>query len=423
MTPPAWTSLVTGVNPGRHNIFGFSQPVGSQMRIVNRILRKAPPVWDNLEGECVKVVVNVPMTYPVSKINGCIVADSLTLVREGEWVWPKEEQAHLERLGYDACLMSHISEVRGPRQLEASTEVRGEVFLQLEEKYQPCFSMVVFSETDWVQHIFPNNVKYISSVYKRVDRFLGKLLSILERDSQIMIVSDHGFRVAKRKFFVNNWLSRIGLLKVNNLESARTRIIGKVTSQAAVLLPLAVRTTPRHIRERLAPRVFSPADHLTSIAGVYHSGWDLGQYLRLYLTDSERERYETIYTELVRSSESLVDTATGTRPILRVLRKSDIYSGQFVVSAPDFVLELDPLYSGNEKILNSTESFLDYTIGIHRREGIFIAKWINSQEYVARKESLGEIDICDVAPTIAQVFGKNMRSDGQALSLFSTSHS
>lgn len=424
MTPPAWTTMVTGVNPGRHNVFGFSQPSGHTVRLTNGANRRAPAVWELLDHECTKLIVNVPMSYPARPLNGCTIADSLTLVKEGDWAWPKEEKRRLLEQGYAHCLLSHIAEVKDLSQLVTSTKIRGKVFLDLMTRYPSCFSMIVFSETDWVQHIFPENIEATSEVYREIDRFVGEILPKLEKESVLMLVSDHGFRIAKRKFFVNNWLAQHDLLKIESRqESPFGRIVSTIAGRVGPLLPTILRVTPRRLRERIAPGVFSPVEHLASIRGVYHAGWDLGQYLRLYITEGERGSYEEIHQRLVALSQTLKDESTGRRTILRVLRKGEIYSGPFVISAPDFILDLDPQYSGNERVFKSESVFLDYTVGVHRKEGLFIAKWHDSDSNLF-DEHIGEIDICDVAPTIARIFGKTISSDGRIIqSLLTRVHS
>lgn len=63
----AWTNYMTGVNPGKHGVFGlverhpdpFSVIIPSSMDI------KAPTLWETLGRGGVKVgVMNVPMTFP-----------------------------------------------------------------------------------------------------------------------------------------------------------------------------------------------------------------------------------------------------------------------------------------------------------------------------------------------------------------------
>src|SRR5918992_2721943 len=51
-TPPGWTSIFTGVNPGRHGIFGFT--LGNAQRndgLVRLDKVKAPALWNVLNAQ------------------------------------------------------------------------------------------------------------------------------------------------------------------------------------------------------------------------------------------------------------------------------------------------------------------------------------------------------------------------------------
>jgi predicted AlkP superfamily phosphohydrolase/phosphomutase len=56
----AWSSIITGNNPGEHGIFGFMDllPDSYKMRFPNFSDLKAPPFWDQWEGK--SVIINVP---------------------------------------------------------------------------------------------------------------------------------------------------------------------------------------------------------------------------------------------------------------------------------------------------------------------------------------------------------------------------
>src|SRR5262252_6541434 len=50
-TFPAWTSLVTGVNPGRHGVLDFSERVPGtyRVRFVNGSWRRVPALWSRFD--------------------------------------------------------------------------------------------------------------------------------------------------------------------------------------------------------------------------------------------------------------------------------------------------------------------------------------------------------------------------------------
>ncbi|MDO8141482.1 MAG: alkaline phosphatase family protein, partial [Candidatus Brocadiales bacterium] len=76
VTPPAWTSLVTGKNPGKHGIFDFYGYTtnGYERPIINSQAIKAKTLWNILsEGGKSVGIINVPLTYPPEKVNGFLI--------------------------------------------------------------------------------------------------------------------------------------------------------------------------------------------------------------------------------------------------------------------------------------------------------------------------------------------------------------
>ena len=97
MSPVAWSSFQTGVNPGKHNIFDFltrdektylpvlsSSVIGSPKRALNlgkyqipvgkpelRLMRKSKPFWCLLdERNIFSSILRIPITFPPEKFNG-----------------------------------------------------------------------------------------------------------------------------------------------------------------------------------------------------------------------------------------------------------------------------------------------------------------------------------------------------------------
>ena len=75
VTPVAWSSFVTGKNPGKHGVFGFERSEGLT---VNSCSIKSLKIWDILSYYGLRsCVLYVPMTYPVEPINGIMISDPL----------------------------------------------------------------------------------------------------------------------------------------------------------------------------------------------------------------------------------------------------------------------------------------------------------------------------------------------------------
>src|SRR3954465_12365411 len=72
LTPLAWTTMVTGVNAGRHGIWDFSRrdASGYRLELVNGSDARAPALWHRLAAAGRRVgVVNVPFTWPAPDVD------------------------------------------------------------------------------------------------------------------------------------------------------------------------------------------------------------------------------------------------------------------------------------------------------------------------------------------------------------------
>jgi predicted AlkP superfamily phosphohydrolase/phosphomutase len=80
-TPPAWTSAVTGVNPGRHGIYGFyagnAQSERQELMHAGRI--RAPTLWDMANSQGLRAgIYNLPLSYPPRPLEGWMVSGMMT---------------------------------------------------------------------------------------------------------------------------------------------------------------------------------------------------------------------------------------------------------------------------------------------------------------------------------------------------------
>ena len=97
---PAWSTIATGVDPGRHGIFYFDERVPGTYgrRIINAERRAAPTLWRMCSEAGKRVlVVNVPISYPAEAVNGILVA-GLGRERAGRFSWKAAARAVAEAL-------------------------------------------------------------------------------------------------------------------------------------------------------------------------------------------------------------------------------------------------------------------------------------------------------------------------------------
>jgi predicted AlkP superfamily phosphohydrolase/phosphomutase len=191
VTPIAWTSMVTGVNPGKHGIFGFRK--GD--RLINSQNKKAKELWDYAKS----IVINVPMTYPARPIDGVMITGMMTpTIDSAGAVFPESERAYLKKVDYVIEPEIKLSEIK------KSLEIRTKIAHYYAQNYNWQLFFHVFREFDVLQHFFwGQDLRY----YRIVDTLLGELQEKFP-DSFFMIVSDHGFTHVDKTFNLERWLKK-----------------------------------------------------------------------------------------------------------------------------------------------------------------------------------------------------------------------
>ena len=115
ITAVAWSSFMTGKNPGKHGIFEFKRKGGGSTRelAVNASFRDGPAIWDLLGAAGKRVIVhNFPCTYPPADVNGLMIADFMTPRGKRDFTYP-------------ASLLGEIESEFGPYRLHLSQTYTG----------------------------------------------------------------------------------------------------------------------------------------------------------------------------------------------------------------------------------------------------------------------------------------------------------
>ena len=75
VTPTAWSSFLTGLNPAGHGIFNFSSnPNRAPQRVESAASRSGSPLWRPLGAAGIRsAFVTIPFTYPPEPIDGVVV--------------------------------------------------------------------------------------------------------------------------------------------------------------------------------------------------------------------------------------------------------------------------------------------------------------------------------------------------------------
>ncbi len=234
ITIPAWMVLSTGKTPGELGLYGFRhRKPGSydEVYIANSRLVKHDTIWDKTGRSGGRsIVVGVPPTFPPRPIKGYMVSCFITPGPDKQYTWPPTLKRELEDvLGsqyiFDVVYRSEEKDkVKQELWRLAEVQFRAVRHLAKTRKWDLLFYMHI--GTDRVHHAFwkyydEKHHKYkpgnpyedvIPEYYKLVDREIGKLLEVIPRDTNIIVVSDHGAKAMKGAFAINQWLEENGYL-------------------------------------------------------------------------------------------------------------------------------------------------------------------------------------------------------------------
>jgi predicted AlkP superfamily phosphohydrolase/phosphomutase len=454
ITPCAWSSFMTGKNPGRHGLFDFVEPNrdGHGLRFTNASFRDGESLWACLSRHGRRVgVVNVPMTYPPEPVNGFLISGLDTPHEYSPFMYPVEVRQELKQAGIRYRIdQQHLGAMRTDdrrrQQLEdifAAESARTAAFRHLHRGRRCQFRMIVYGATDQVQHHFwhfmddkhdkhdPLGAKEfqhaIRDTYVHLDRELGLLLSDGDEDTVVIIMSDHGFGpTSNLRVRLNQVLHDAGLLKFDEPVpggGALRKLAGWLDGRLRSTLSADMKRTlaglfPR-LRtwfENLDEAKIDWAHTAAFVNETYRSSpavW-LNGSASLGAVEQEKllQRVEEALT-------TLVDPTTGKQVISRCYRPHEIYEGSHTDRAPHvlpswwedgFLLEQSiPGPNAPSSIERSTtpiQGGVEFAAS-HRLDGVFIA----SGGPVRAGAVLKSPRIIDVAPTVLYLMGVPVPAD------------
>jgi len=218
----AWSSVITGTNPGQHGIFGFTDLAAGSYRLCfpNYAHLKIRPFWEQDQSRRA-IIINVPSTYPVRPMNGVHIAGFVAPSLD-KTVYPPEWRDRLAAMEYEVDVDSstaHQSTDLFLRKLDQSLEKRMQVAISLIEEPWDTF-MLVFTGTDRLLHFLwaalqdeahPFHDRVVS-YFGKVDRSIEMLVERLGDDVPLVMLSDHGFEHLQCQVNINYVLRREGFL-------------------------------------------------------------------------------------------------------------------------------------------------------------------------------------------------------------------
>jgi len=308
----AWSSIITGTNPGRHGIFGFTDLADNSYRLKfpNFNDLREEPFWESACGK--SVIINVPSTYPVKRMNGVHISGFVS-IDINKSVYPPSIIPQLEKLDYRLDVDSEKAHKDLDLFLEdldktLTARIKAAEFLWDYTDWQ-CF-MLTFTGTDRLMHFLYDAYQDRSHRYhqdfvnhfRRIDEAIGEIVSKTGGNDLIIMLSDHGFERLEKNVYVNKLLAEAGFL---NFKSGTAPALENIDPGARAF-------------------ALDPARIYLNRKGIYPQG-GLGP-----------DEVESCLSDL----ESFFSTLqlNGRRLIKHIYRRDQIYSGPYLERGPDLVL-------------------------------------------------------------------------------------
>jgi len=425
-TPPAWTSAATGVNPGRHGIYGFIEGhAQDDHELVHSGKIKAPTIWEIANAQGARAgIYNLPLTYPPRQLEGWMVSGMMTPgygEQQRGFVYPQEHEqnilswapgyvvdvsANYEQDWRDAALCDRAL---------ISIKQREEVLRRLLEIDPPEVVFSVLEAPDRLQHVYyrymdPSDELYNSpeaqrlrpsvvKCFEAMDRIVGLLEDYAGGDGGVVVCSDHGFTAWEVSVHINALLAEWGYLSLKT--SARLM----QTEAARKMVPVAKRFLPRKLAREAKGRTFAAVDWSKTRAfasPIPQQGVFVNLKGRERHGIVEETELQAIKDDLVRRFESL-RAPDGAKATDHVWRSEEVFHGDALKGAPDVLPVLrDHRFELDDELFhrNAFTDLRHMPRGVHHPDGIVV---VAGPGVRSDRELSGSV--MDVTPTLLYLAG------------------
>ncbi len=456
ITPVAFSSFITGTNPGKHGIFDWAVRCADGGRQpVSAAVRRGAPFWHYLNQVGVRVgVFNIPVTYPPRPIEGFLVP-GITVPQNAR------------HLTYPAEVLDRIEDRYGPYQVDVPRsllnesvesyvsawlkyeEVQTDAALMLMDEYDVDVLAFNYASLDRVNHFSPLQ-EHLEAVLTNVDAQIGRFVERYP-EANFILMSDHGSRRIKSAFLLGKWLAQQGYavygeksldiptyeinfalaryFQAMGLNGTGERVLRNLLKGVLSVTPAVLRRPVWQAMYRAAPQAldYRFTERLdwvrTKVFATSNSGPLLVNRKGVGPGSAVSEQeYEALRETLIRDLLAVKDPVTGTPVFSRVYRREEIYHGPALPQAPDVIADhydsvCDLIVDddlGQFCFVNRLNRF-----GDHVRNGLFV---LSGPDFVGDARPDYRASIIDLPATVLHLHGVPIPEDfdGRVLSEFLT---
>ncbi len=418
LTPPAWTSMTTGVSPETHGIYDFLRPAfledgGVFLKINDRRDNHAETVFSiaNRGGKRT-TTLNFFGFYPAPPLDGHVASGFVPWKHLRGGIHPPElfdalrasKDFDYRDLGMDIGEEKKVVQGLDADEHEEWIELQNvrdkawtDVMCRLLKNDPTDLAAIVLDGPDKIQHLFwryldPDCVsgepgeqtdkitRLVTDFYVRMDDNIRRMVEASGPDTNVIITSDHGFGPTDEIVYINQWLADKGYLQWRDggHGDGRAQLAADKLKDHQAMIDW----------KRTVAFCPTPSSNAIFIKPDNGDG-----------TGITPDRYMEFALKL---REELLDWKDKDgKPVLAGLDMNKMRGRPFVEPCPDITLKLRD--GGFVSIISSDETVKprDLADGTHRPEGIFIA----SGPAFRQDEQVDPLNLLDIAPLMLTLLG------------------
>jgi predicted AlkP superfamily phosphohydrolase/phosphomutase len=420
LTPPAWTSMITGRTPGHHGIFDFIRaaetPDGFYFTLNMSHDVRCETLWSRASRQGRTVAfLNFPVSCPPEPINGYCVPGFVHWRHLRQSVHPRGFFDALNSIdGFDAKALSfdmneelksiqylapdeyepwirhnmrrerHLFRIVRHILTHDPTDLTAVIFDGVDKLQHLCWrfldpQLVPSDPTPWERRIRTLCLEY----FQQLDGFVSSIVNLAGDEAQVFVASDHGFGPTTDVFFANAWLAREGYLSWT-VEAARSPVVS--ISADRIKNHVVGIDWRKTVAYALTPS--SNGIYIRRSAGPGQPG-------------VTGDRYEPFRRELIAKLLALTHPKTGGQLVHRALTREEAFPGEANAAAPDVTLIMADYSFLSVLPSDGIVQRRPEPWGTHYPEGVFIARGAGLEA----GRAVAPLAIVDVAPTLLYSLG------------------
>jgi len=408
-TPAAWTSLMSGKNPGQFGFWGFTYrddySYGELKPVDSRRIR-GDTLYDILPRYGKKVaIINVPVTYPPLNIPDGFCISSASPSVKGGLTYPAQLKEEITKVIGEYLIDASEAEVNFPQM--DKDKVLDRIYKMDQQRFdllgyfvqnKDCdFICGVITGTDRIPRLFyryfdKSHIRYthdpkyedaIKNHYKFCDDNIGRIVELVDKETVIIVTSGYSAQRLDGRINLSEWLIREGYMNLNS--------------------------RPKQ------PAPLSKAD----VNWANTKAWTVGYAGGIYLNLDGREpqgivvpaNYDGLLDEIGEKLRGISDQK-GKRFDTTIYKRKDIHFGEYAKFGPDlFVYFNSCLWNTSELIgydsIYSYQAHEEPDDAGHGPYGFFAM----AGPRIPDAGEFSEADLLDIAPTVLQLMETSIPPD------------